>query len=72
MEALDLSSVTESQLEGVAHIEQDACVDLDDCYQCGKCTAGCPMAHEMDLVPRQLIRMLQLGFIDRALNARAP
>jgi heterodisulfide reductase subunit C len=30
------------------------------------------MAHEMDLVPRQLIRMLQLGLIDRALGARSP
>jgi heterodisulfide reductase subunit C len=30
------------------------------------------MAHEMDLVPRQLIRMLQLGFIERALTAKTP
>jgi heterodisulfide reductase subunit C len=30
------------------------------------------MAHEMDLVPRQLIRMLQLGFIDHALSAKTP
>ena len=31
------------------------------CYQCGKCTAGCPMALEMDLTPSQIMRFLQLG-----------
>jgi heterodisulfide reductase subunit C len=31
------------------------------CYQCGKCTAGCPMADDMDLTPNQVIRMVQLG-----------
>jgi heterodisulfide reductase subunit C len=30
------------------------------------------MAHAMDLAPRRLIRLLQLGFIDRALNAKTP
>lgn len=33
---------------------------LNDCYQCGKCTAGCPLADEMDIVPNQILRMLQL------------
>jgi heterodisulfide reductase subunit C2 len=31
------------------------------CYQCGKCTAGCPLAQEMDYGPNQILRMLQLG-----------
>lgn len=26
-------------------------VKLHECYQCGKCTAGCPMAHAMDIMP---------------------
>jgi heterodisulfide reductase subunit C len=72
LEILDLSRVTDADLEEVARIARDAHVDLDDCYQCGKCTAGCPMVHEMDLVPRQLIRMLQLGFVERVLSARTP
>jgi heterodisulfide reductase subunit C len=32
-----------------------------DCYQCGKCTAGCPLAAEMDYAPNQILRLLQLG-----------
>ncbi|MDO8585943.1 MAG: 4Fe-4S dicluster domain-containing protein [Armatimonadota bacterium] len=31
------------------------------CYQCGECTAGCPMAFAMDLMPNQVLRMVQLG-----------
>ena len=31
------------------------------CYQCGKCSAGCPLAGEMDTPPSQIMRMLQLG-----------
>lgn len=34
---------------------------MADCYQCGKCSAGCPLASEMDIMPNQILRMLQLG-----------
>lgn len=30
------------------------------CYQCGMCSAGCPLTDEMDLLPNQVIRGLQL------------
>ncbi|HUN80051.1 MAG TPA: 4Fe-4S dicluster domain-containing protein, partial [Phycisphaerae bacterium] len=29
------------------------------CYQCGKCTAGCPLSAEMDLAPNQILLCLQ-------------
>lgn len=31
------------------------------CYQCGKCSAGCPLIEEMDISPNQILRMMQLG-----------
>lgn len=31
------------------------------CYQCGECTGGCPMAFAMDLTPNQVMRYAQLG-----------
>jgi heterodisulfide reductase subunit C len=34
-------------------------VQARKCYQCGKCTAGCPVAEEMDLPPSMLMRLLQ-------------
>lgn len=34
-------------------------VKIARCYQCGKCSAGCPLAEEMDYPPSLLLRMLQ-------------
>jgi len=36
-------------------------VPVIKCYQCGKCTAGCPVAEDMDYPPSLLLRMLQTG-----------
>ncbi len=30
------------------------------CYQCGNCSAGCPMAGHGDILPHQVFRLLQL------------
>ncbi len=44
---------------------------LASCYQCGKCTAGCPRSERMDAPPTRLIRWLQIGEDARALAAQA-
>lgn len=31
------------------------------CYQCAKCSAGCPVAEMTDLLPHRVIRLAQLG-----------
>ena len=31
------------------------------CYQCVKCSSGCPLAEHMDLNPNQVLRLAQLG-----------
>ena len=31
------------------------------CYQCGNCSSGCPLAEEMDILPSQVMRLVQLG-----------
>ncbi len=48
----------------IARIEALSHTQLAKCYQCGKCTAGCPAAAHMELPPNQIIRLLQLGFVD--------
>jgi heterodisulfide reductase subunit C len=35
--------------------------DVFSCYQCGMCSAGCPIGFAMDILPNQIIRLLQLG-----------
>lgn len=39
------------------------------CYQCGKCTSGCPAAYVMDMGPRQIMRAIQLGLKEKALES---
>jgi heterodisulfide reductase subunit C2 len=54
-----------------AAVERLAETRVSDCYQCGKCSAGCPMAEHMDLLPNQLMRLVQLDRLDRAMRADA-
>ncbi len=42
------------------------------CYQCIKCTSGCPVAEFFDWQPNQIMRALQLGQDDIALHAQTP
>jgi len=47
-------------------------IDLYNCYQCGKCTAGCPVAGFMDKTPNQIIRFIQLNQPEIVLNSKTP
>ena len=69
--AFKLSPTGDDQKALISKLEQDAGTDIKLCYQCGKCTAGCPAAFAMDYPPRQVIRLLQLGFTEEALNAKS-
>lgn len=39
------------------------------CMQCGICAGSCPVSHEMDYSPRQLVRMVLLGLKKKVLNS---
>lgn len=43
---------------------------LRRCIQCGTCTASCPAAPAMDLTPRQMWRLAQLGFQEQVLHSK--
>jgi len=53
----------------VARVEEISGQDLLACYQCGKCSAGCPAAFAMDMLPSQVIRLLQLGQAEKVLQS---
>jgi heterodisulfide reductase subunit C len=57
--------------ETIALIEEICGENIYKCYQCGKCTAGCPAAEEMDMGPAEAIRLLQLGLVERVLSSKA-
>jgi heterodisulfide reductase subunit C2 len=50
--------------EFVTQVETISGESLLACNQCGKCSAGCPVAFSMDLLPSQVIRLAQLGIED--------
>ena len=47
-------------------------VDIFACYQCEKCTNGCPLAFAMDVMPHAIIRMMQAGLMDEVEDAVTP
>ena len=52
-------------------VEELAHTDVGQCYQCGKCSAGCPMAEKMDVLPNRLIRLVQREEIEKAAKSAA-
>jgi len=45
-------------------------LNVQDCYQCQKCSAGCPVAFAMDYKPNQIIQMVSLGMKERVLLSK--
>jgi len=41
------------------------------CFQCHKCSTGCPIGPEMDFLPSQIMRLVHLGAEDEVLASRS-
>jgi len=41
------------------------------CYQCAKCTSGCPLAEYFDVAPNQIMRAIQFGMQDLVFKSRS-
>jgi heterodisulfide reductase subunit C len=50
-------------------IEQLSGQKIGTCFQCEKCTNGCPMTSAMDIQPNQLMHLIQLGSTDEVINS---
>lgn len=55
----------------VEKVEELSGQKLLACYQCGKCSAGCPAISEMDILPNQVIRFAQLGLKEELLQSKS-
>ena len=40
-------------------IQEETGIEVNHCYQCGKCSAGCPVVSEMDITSSAVMRLLQ-------------
>ena len=50
-------------------LEHESGQPISRCYQCKKCSAGCPVAPVADLHTNEVIRLVQLGDTERLLNS---
>jgi heterodisulfide reductase subunit C len=74
MEDAKLETVTRAEKVGSSFLEEatkKSGEDLNLCYQCLKCTAGCPTAPYMDFRPNNIIRMIQMGKKKEVLGSSA-
>lgn len=44
---------------------------IRDCIQCGTCTGSCPVAHAMDISPREIVALFRAGFLEDILRSRS-
>ena len=62
----------EKEADLTAQLLELADTDVKRCIQCGRCTANCPMAQHMDLVPSRMMWELKNGRASVVLAAASP
>ncbi|TLU84663.1 MAG: 4Fe-4S dicluster domain-containing protein [Chlorobium sp.] len=61
-----------NSLDTLKHsLEESTGNNYNCCYQCGKCTAGCPAGSFMDNPPAKIMRLVQGGLIEEAMRSDA-
>lgn len=66
-----LLSTATMDIDFVRKVESLSGTSVRRCFQCGKCSAGCPMATFMEHPPNRVVRLLQLGQWQRILAGRS-
>ena len=64
------SSQNPTQLgsEFAKEVKRRSGTDFNQCYHCYSCACGCPFSEAMDYLPNQVIRLVQLGCKEQALQ----
>ena len=52
-------------------VRQRCGAQVSACFQCHKCSTGCPIGPEMDFLPSQIMRLVHLGAEQEALASRS-
>lgn len=69
---LTTSTITKIDPSLAQRIQEELGQNVYLCYQCVKCTSGCPVGQYFDWQPNQVMRAVQLGQEDIALKSQTP
>ncbi|MFC1926504.1 4Fe-4S dicluster domain-containing protein [Chloroflexota bacterium] len=69
MAITDLPQVVVPSSSFRREVEELSGEKVSACFQCEKCTSGCPVTFAMDIVPHKLIRSVHLGLKDEVLRS---
>lgn len=58
-------------LSFIREVEAESGEVMNKCYQCGNCTAGCPMGFTYDYSVTQVMRLIQAGQKNAVLSSRS-
>lgn len=62
---------TSSDREFIRRVEEESGQSISRCYQCGNCTAGCPMNFAYDYPVHRIMRLIQTGQKDTVLSCKS-
>jgi heterodisulfide reductase subunit B2 len=72
MEESQTPAVNKIQTTLARKIQEELGQNVNLCYQCVKCTSGCPVAEFFDWQPNQIMRALQIGQEDIVWQSSTP
>jgi heterodisulfide reductase subunit C len=52
-------------------VERRSGTPVSACFQCHKCSTGCPVGEEMDVLSSQIMRLIHLGAVQDVLESRS-
>ena len=65
------STVEWKETRFLHEVERRSGTPVSACFQCHKCSTGCPVAPEMDFLSSQIMRLIHLGEESKVLESRA-
>ncbi len=67
---IEANLTVKSQSQSAKAVFNESGQNVNLCYQCRKCAAGCAVSYAMDHTPAQLIHGMRLGMDDLVLNSK--